>query len=109
MSAGPRYSDLTRARSPPMSPSMSRCDFWARVFASMAGGPFLQAVARDDAAVGVVAVLGRSLRGRVVDVDQAEPVGVARAPLEVVQQAPGEIAAHVRAPADRVGDRPQVV
>src|ERR1700735_4111011 len=58
-------------------------------------------VARDYAAIKLRAELGRALLGGVVDPGEAEALGVAAAPLEVVQQAPQEIAAHRCAVGDR--------
>src|SRR5262249_48384406 len=46
--------------------------------------------ARDQVSVPVEAVLGYSLERRVVDVDETEPLRVAEAPLEVVEEAPDE-------------------
>src|SRR5690606_28427506 len=52
--------------------------------------------------------LGDAGAGRVVDVDRAEPLAVAVGPLEVVQQRPQEVAAHVGAVLDGPVDGGQV-
>src|SRR5690625_7309295 len=52
----------------------------------------------------VGAELGDPLLGPIVDVHDSEPFPVAPRPLEVVQQRPCEVAAHVGAFRDRVGD-----
>src|SRR4051812_10218672 len=59
--------------------------------------------ARDEVAVPERAALGDAPLGRVVDVDEAEALGVAVLPLEVVEHRPGEVAPDV----DPVGDRPR--
>src|SRR4030088_3152033 len=58
-----------------------------------AGGA--ESVAADHVAVPGRAVLRGALLRVVVDVDQAEPLVVSVAPLEVVQERPGEVAAQV--------------
>ncbi len=62
-----------------------------------------RALGRDEVAVPVGAVLGDASLGRVVDVDDAEPHRVAPRPLEVVEERPREVAAHVGAGGHRVG------
>src|SRR3954466_5471416 len=57
----------------------------------------------DEVAVPERAALGHAPLGRVVHVDEAEALGVAVLPLEVVENPPGEVAADV----DAVGDRPR--
>src|SRR6478609_8585446 len=52
----------------------------------------LRAVLADDVAVPVVRILGRAFLRLVVDVDQAEAILVAFAPLEVVEDGPVEVA-----------------
>src|SRR6185312_13330167 len=49
-------------------------------------------VAADDVGVPVAGALDGAGLGGVVDVDEAEALGVAVRPLEVVQQGPGEVA-----------------
>src|SRR3954447_15375573 len=63
----------------------------------------------DQLAVPAGAVLGRAPLGRVVDVDDAEALGVAVLPLEVVQQRPHVVAADVDPVGDRGGQRGDVV
>src|SRR3954451_12523361 len=58
---------------------------------------------RDEVAVPEGAALGHAPLGRVVDVDEAEALGVAVLPLEVVEHRPREVAADV----DPVGQRPR--
>src|SRR4030095_6269593 len=60
--------------------------------------------AREEVTVPGAAALDRAPLGRVVDVDDAEALGVAAAPLEVVQQRPREVAADVDAVLDRPHD-----
>src|SRR3954451_22856669 len=58
----------------------------------------------DEVAVPVEAVLRHTLEGRVVDVDDPEALRVAVRPLEVVEQAPHEVALHRRPVGDRLRD-----
>src|SRR5919202_1643356 len=60
------------------------------------------AVRADDVGVVSPARLDRAPLRLVVDVDEAEALREAVGPLEVVEQRPGEVAAHVRAPGDRL-------
>lgn len=54
---------------------------------------FLQhLIMRDDGFVPLGTELGRALEGLVVDVVEAEALGVSVVPLEVVEQAPTEVA-----------------
>src|SRR6478735_9840309 len=62
----------------------------------------------DDPRVGPSAVLHRTLLGVVVDADDAEPLLVPPGPLEVVQQRPVEVAAHIDPGLDRVEDRAEM-
>ena len=62
----------------------------------------------DDPTVFPPAVLDGALLGVVVDSDDAESLLVAPRPLEVVEQRPVEVAAHVDAGIDRVEDRAEV-
>src|SRR5699024_1117216 len=55
-----------------------------------------------------VRVLGSTALGLVIDMDEPEPLGVARSPLEVVHQRPREVPAYVDPGVDRVGDGSQV-
>src|SRR5262245_4281701 len=72
-------------------------------FLSQASTPSLQhrlprvARACDGVTVPASTVLRRALAGLVVDVDQAEALGIAVRPLEVVEQAPDEVALDARA------------
>src|SRR3954454_23961862 len=63
---------------------------------------------RDEVAVPERAALGHAPLGRVVHVDEAEALGVAVLPLEVVEHRPGEVAPDVDAVGDRAGQRAQV-
>src|SRR6187431_2032857 len=65
-------------------------------------------VGGEDAGVLEPGVLDRAHLGVVVDVHDAEALVVAEGPLEVVHQAPREVAAHVGAALDRVGDGTEV-
>src|SRR5581483_8332430 len=56
--------------------------------------PGRRAPAGDVVAIPVEAVLGHALERRVVDIDDAEPLRVTERPLEVVEQAPDEVALH---------------
>jgi len=62
----------------------------------------------DDAGVLQAGVLDGASLGVVVDVDDAEPLVVAVGLLEVVEERPREVAAHVGARVDRLGDRAEV-
>src|SRR5919197_159958 len=68
------------------------------------GRPRRSAPARDEVAVPVEAVLRHAVERRVVDVDDPEPLRVPVRPLEVVEQAPDEVAADRRAVRDRLQD-----
>src|SRR5690606_29584938 len=61
-------------------------------------------VCPNERGVPVGAGLGGPLQRRVVDVDDAEPLGVAVAPLEVVEQRPQVVPAHGRPGLDGVPD-----
>src|SRR5512133_922757 len=60
--------------------------------------------AADEVPIPVEAVLRHALQRRVVDIDDPEPLRVAERPLEVVEQAPHEVALYGRALVDRTGD-----
>src|SRR3954451_24488180 len=60
-------------------------------------GPTGVARARDEVAVPASAALQRTTLGVVVDVDDAETLVIAAAPLEVVHQRPREVPAHINA------------
>src|SRR3954447_590757 len=62
----------------------------------------------DEVAVPERAALGHATLGRAVDVDEAEALGVAVLPLEVVEHRPGEVAADVDAVGDGSRQRAQV-
>src|SRR3954454_12616749 len=64
--------------------------------------------ARDEVAVPERAPLGDAPLRRVVDVDEAEALGVAVLPLEVVEHRPGEVAPHVDPVGDRLRQRAEV-
>jgi len=59
-------------------------------------------------AIPVEAVLGHPLERRIVDIDDPEALRVAEAPLEVVEEAPDEVAADRRAGVARASDRVDV-
>src|SRR5690606_13301302 len=81
-----------------------RCRSWLLGFSAFGGGRDVDRPRGDDATVLPTAVLHRALLGVVVHTDDPEPLGVAPRPLEVVQQRPVEVAAHVHALLDRVED-----
>src|SRR5829696_5660245 len=62
----------------------------------------------DDTAILPAAVLHGALLGVVVDPDDAEPLLIAPRPLEVVEQRPVEVAAHIDTGIDGVQDRTEV-
>src|SRR5690606_31145426 len=70
--------------------------------------PWGQHAGAGDTGVPECTRLGGALLRLVVDVDDAEPLVVAVRPLEVVQERPHEVAAHVDALLDRGVDRTQV-
>src|SRR4029077_5803952 len=63
---------------------------------------------RNQGAGPVEAVLRHALEGRKVDVHDPEPLRVAEPPLEVVEQAPDEVALDRSAGGDRTADRRDV-
>src|SRR4051795_6146468 len=99
------------ARAPPAAPataSAASARPTAAAFTSSRrdrGGPRRAAHARDEVAVPVEAVLGHALERRIVDVDDPEALREALGPLEVVQQAPDEVAADGDSRRDRARDR----
>ncbi len=74
----------------------------ARSGRSMSGFVERGAVRRDHSRIEMRARLRRALQRLVVDVHQAEALGEAVGPFEVVEQRPGEVAADVGALPDRV-------
>src|SRR5262245_50788794 len=66
------------------------------------------APARDQVAVPVETVFRHALERRKVDVDDPEPLRIAERPLEVVEEAPDEVALDGRPGADRTRDRADV-
>src|SRR3954468_21393276 len=64
--------------------------------------------ARDEVAIPERAALGDPLLGLVVDVHDAEALAVAELPLEVGEQRPDEVAAHVDAGGDGLAERVEV-
>src|SRR5437867_8249860 len=58
----------------------------------------------DHVPVPVGAALQGASLGVVVDPNQAEPLGIAEGPLEVVHEGPDEVAANVGAPRPGAGD-----
>src|SRR5690606_36548798 len=81
---------VVAARAPPPGPLRER-----------AAGSGLERVAARHLAVPASGLLQRPLAGVEVDPDEPEALGVALGPLEVVEQAPGVVAAHVGALLDR--------
>src|SRR6185295_14546919 len=71
--------------------------------------PEARAAARDHLGVKAGARLGGAPKRPVVDVDDAEALRIAMAPLEVVEQRPGEVAAHGGALFDRAADGAEVL
>src|SRR5574338_1085251 len=67
-----------------------------------------QGVARRDVRVPARRLLDGPLAGLEVDPHEAEALRVALGPLEVVEQAPGVVAAHVGAVADRLPECAEV-
>src|SRR4029077_5675230 len=70
--------------------------------------PDRQRVAGRDRGEHLGARLAGPRLGVVVDVDDAEPLAVPEAPLEVVEQRPGEISTNVDAVGDRIEYRAEV-
>src|SRR3546814_2968798 len=58
-------------------------------------------VARNHVAVEMRAVLERARLGLEIDMDDAEALGIAERPFEIVEQRPQHVAAHVHPPRDR--------
>src|SRR5213076_12665 len=88
------------ARALPAAPAVetaARTTATATAFMSGSGdrrGSRSVTAARDEVAVPVEAVLRNALERRVVDVDDPEALRVPVRPLEVVEQAPDEVALH---------------
>src|SRR3546814_17323040 len=57
-------------------------------------------VARNHVAVEMRAVLERARLGLEIDMDDAEALGIAERPFEIVEQRPQHVAAHVHPPRD---------
>src|SRR2546423_9137863 len=72
-------------------------------------GAQCRAVAADHVAIEAGALLGRAFLGFVVHVYDPEPLGIAEAPLVVVEQAPGEIATQIDSLPNRVARGFQVL
>src|SRR5215208_485192 len=85
------------------------CPLWFDAVTARAAMSEIRAVGADDLGVEAGARLGGALLGGEVDVDDAEALGVAVAPLEVVEEGPGEVAAEVDAGLDRAAGGAQVV
>src|SRR5262249_61370248 len=88
----------------------------ARTPPSPGGGPARRdrrrerlAVGADHVAVVLAARLDRALLRGEVHGHEAEPEREAAAPLEIVQQGPGEVAAHIDALPHRLAERQQVL
>src|SRR6266516_6095378 len=81
---------------------------WSAAQCRCRRGMAVEAVAGDHLPIPVGAVLQHALLGGVVNVDQAEALGVALFPLEVVQQRPDEVAAQVHPGGDGALRRAEV-